>query len=285
MTVMPPSAPEPIRFEVLLALSWAVFRRNWIVALLPVIVLVAYLAGTAIYIGIVALWALGHGGVDKPVPNVGAFVVMTLGYALLIVVMALWSFVATYGMADAAWAKGTATFADGFAAFGTRSGAMVLGFIGLCGVAIAAVILALPTLFLSLLALPLFTMYVAPAVVSGGRGGFAAIAESFRLVYRFFGPSAIVLLVLVAIRYGIGFLAAFAIVPLEFAMIPAPGHAMPQLPPIGLLTFSAVMFVIALLAAEAYGGYYTIAVVGLYRSLAAQPGAGAGLPPGRSYGG
>jgi len=78
VTVMPPPAPEPIRFEVLLAQSWTVFRRNWIVALPPVIVLVAYLAGTGLYFGILALWALGHGGLDKPVFNEGVFLGITL---------------------------------------------------------------------------------------------------------------------------------------------------------------------------------------------------------------
>jgi hypothetical protein len=123
-------------------------------------------------------------------------------------------------------------------------------------------------------------MYVVPSVVSGGRGGFAAVGESFRLVRRFFGTSAITLLVLVGIQYGIGFLGAFAIVPLEFGILPGPGQTEPHLPPPGLCVVSGIGFVLAMLVAQAYTGYYAIAIVGLYRSLFGRPGAaqpGSGL--------
>ena len=162
---------------------------------------------------------------------------------------------------------------------------MLVAFAGMCGIVVVAIVIALPTLFLSLLAVPLATMYVPQAVVSGRRGGFAALGESFRLVRSFFGPSAISLLVLLGIRYGIACLAGFAIVPLEFAIMPEPGHTMPQMPPIGLAVFSVLAFVVALLVSEAYGGYYTIAVVGLYRSLRAQRVAGEGLPASRNFSG
>ncbi|MBV8644423.1 MAG: hypothetical protein JO225_10960, partial [Candidatus Eremiobacteraeota bacterium] len=39
-------------------------------------------------------------------------------------------------------------------------------------------LLAIPTLGIALIALPLFTMYVIPAVVSGGHDGYTAIGES-----------------------------------------------------------------------------------------------------------
>jgi len=285
VTVVRPPAPEPVRFEALLSLSWAVFRRNWIVALPPFIVLATYVVISALYFAGLYWWSVAHGGIAKPVPNENVFWVITGAYALLVVAAALWSFIATYAMADAAWAKGTASFGDAFAAFRTRSGAMLVAFAGVCGVVIAAVVLALPTLFLSLLAVPLVTMYVPQAVVSGRRGGFAALGESFRLVRAFFGPSAISLLVLLGIRYGIACLAGFAIVPLEFAMMPGPGHSTPHMPPIGFVVFSAATFVVALLVAEAYSGYYTIAVVGLFRALRAHPTAVEGLPASRSFSG
>ena len=276
MIVTPPPAPEPIRFETLLSLSWSVFKRNWIVALPPVIAMLIVLAAMGAFAGAFIATGLARGDLERSAASPTFWPGIAVSYLVLVVVMlvvGLWSFAAMYGMADAAWAKGTATFGDGFTAFRTRSGALIVAFIGLAGVAIGAFILMLPTLGLALLALPLVTMYVVPSVVSGRRGGFAAIGESFRLVRRFFGASAIALLVLLGIQYGISFLATFAILPLEFAIIPGPGQTEPHMPPLGFILVSAIGFVVAMLAAQAYTGYYTIAIVGLYRSLFAQPSA------------
>ncbi|HWT05098.1 MAG TPA: hypothetical protein VN224_05030, partial [Xanthomonadales bacterium] len=202
-----------------------------------------------------------------------------LVYAAVVVTVGLWSYAAMYGMADAAWAKGTTTFADGFTAFRTRAGALFVAGIGVVGLGICAAMLALPTLGLALLALPLVTMYVAPAVVTGRCDGFTAIAESFRLVRRFFGASGIALLVLLGINYGISMVASFPIYPLEFALLPSGGETKPHLPPTGVLVGAGLWFVLAMIASQAYLGYYTIAIVGLYRSLYAQPGASAAPPP------
>lgn len=273
--------PEPIRFETLLSLSWAVFRRNWIVALPPVIALGLIIAGYALFVGFIFIGASAHGGLQKASPSFGgALALAAFLFMVEVFVVVLWSYAAMYGMADAAWAKGTATFADGFAAFRTRTGALIVAGIGMAGVAIAAVILALPTLGLAFLALPLVTMYVAPSVVTGGRDGFTAIAESFRLVRRFFGTSAIALLVLLGIHYGISLLATFAIFPLELAILPMLNSPAPHFPAVPVIALAGLWFILALLAAQAYTGYYAIAIVGLYRSLFAQPAAAA-PPPGR----
>ena len=208
--------------------------------------------------------------------------ISSLVYAVVMLAVSLWSYAAMYGMCDAAWANGTATFADGFTAFRTRAVALFVAGIGVAGLAFAAALLALPTLGLAMLALPLVTMYVAPAVVSGGCDGFTAIGESIRLVRRFFGPSAIALLILIAISYGISMVTTLPLFPLELAALPRPGETMPHVPHLGLLLSAGLWFVLAMIVVQAYLGYYTIAIVGLYRSLRAQPDAGAGQPPGRS---
>jgi len=61
--------------------------------------------------------------------------------------------------------------------------------------------------------------------------------------------------------------------PLQFAMIPllASNNGRFVLPAIGLVVGVGVAFVLAIAATFAYSGYYAIAVVGLYRSLRAQP--------------
>ncbi|HEV2740867.1 MAG TPA: hypothetical protein VGU66_20085 [Candidatus Elarobacter sp.] len=280
MIVTPPPAPQGIPLETLLSRSWELFKRNWIVALPPVIAMVVVLAGVAVIFTAVIVALFAHGLARAPSPHVGgglfAGILIFMGLAL---VVTIWSQVAMFGMADAAWAKGTATFADGFAAFRARGGALVVAMIGIFGLGIAAFILFLPTLGLSFLALPLFTMYVLPSVVTGGRDGFAAIGESFDLVKRFFGPSAIVLLVLLAIQYGISMLASAPLFPIQFAMVSSAGQGtQPQLPALGLLVFAGVWFVLAMVVAQAYVGFYTIAIVGMYRSLFAQPVMG--RPPG-----
>jgi len=291
MMVAPPPAPEPIRFDTLLAQSWTLFRDNWIVALPPVVgfglILVAVIAYVAAaVVTALAHGAFAHGGIEHGANGfVAALVLGYLGLIVLIIVVSLWVNAAMFGMADAVWARGTTTFADGFAAFRTRSGALFVAGIGLVGVALAALFLALPTLFLSFLAFPLVTMYVLPSVVGGGRGGFAAVGESFRLVRDFFGVSAISCLVLAGIQYGVSMLSSFAIVPLEFSMIPTTPDGPPHMPPIWLLGTSGMFFLLGMLAAFAYGGYHTIAVVGLYRSLRAQPRPDPGRPPVRTFSG
>jgi hypothetical protein len=285
--VTPPPVPEPIRFEVLLSQSWSLFKRNWVVALPPVIAMLIGVAGTAAYAGAIIAGALVHGVFRRNAPPDGGFVMLVLTaalvYAVVMLAVGLWSYAAMYGMADAAWANGTATLADGFRAFRTRAGALIVAGIGVVGLAFVAAFLALPTLGLAILALPLVTMYVAPAVVSGRCGGFTAIGESFRLVRRFFGTSAISLLVLIAINYGISTVATFPLVPLELAFLPSAGETVPHVPPIGFLVAAGLWFVLAMIVAQAYLGYSAIAIVGLYRSLRAQPDVSAGPPPGRSY--
>ena len=283
MIVTPPPAPQGIPLETLLSRSWALFKRNWIVALPPVIAMLVVLAGVAVIFAAIIVALFAHGlARSAPSPQVGggffAGILIFMGLAL---VVTIWSQVAMFGMADAAWAKGTATFADGFAAFRARGGALVVAMIGIFGLAVAALILFFPTLGLSFLALPLFTMYVMPSVVTGGRDGFAAIGESFNLVKRFFGPSAIVLLVLLAIQYGISMLASAPLFPIQFAIVSSAGQGtQPQLPAPGLLVFAGVWFVLAMVVAQAYVGFYAIAIVGMYRSLFAQPVVGQAPGPG-----
>jgi len=150
-----------------------------------------------------------------------------------------------------------------------------VAWIGLFGVALVALILALPTLFLSVIALSFVTMFVFPAVVAGRRGGFEAIGESFRLIRRFFVPSIITWLVLYAIQYAISFLMFGAIMPVEFAAMPTGSDTMPQIPPIPLIALSGVLYVVSIVALLGYAGFQAVALVGLYHELRAQPE----LPP------
>jgi hypothetical protein len=237
-----------------------------VIAALIIIIAVVILALVAIAV------AVGTGSTQQP--NTAAIVVLVVLYIVLCVgvaALSLWAYGAMFGMADAAWERGTATLADGNAAFRTRGGALLVAVIGLLGVGIVALILALPTLFISLLAFPLFTMYVLPAAVVGRRGGFEAIGESFRLVRRFFLPSLIAFVVLFGISYGISFIGAIPIIPLELAMMPGAGETTMHVPSIPLIIFGSIGYIVAIVLQLAYAGFYAIALVGLYRSLVVPP--------------
>ena len=279
MTIAP--APKPLSLDALLKESWHLFKRNWIVALPPFIAMFAIIVVATVLVIVCISAAVAHGNPDH---WSGGFIAALAGAYLMLIAFillaSLWAGVATFGMADAAWERGTTTLGDGIASFGARAGAAFVACVGIFGLAIAAIILFLPTLGLSVLALPFVTMYAFPAIVTGRRGGFEAIRESFLLVRHFFGSSALVYLVLYAIQYGISLLMIAAIVPLEFAIIPLGGgdttFRMPSLP---LLGFSGTLYMVTIVALIAYNGFHTLALVGMYRDLLAQP-ANPALPPG-----
>jgi hypothetical protein len=270
-----PPVRDPLAFDALLSSSWALFRRNWIVALPPVIA-AGIIIVAAVALAAVALAIVFATGSAQHQPSTSSIAVIVLLYVVLGaggIVLSVWAYAAMFGMADAAWTRGTATLADGNAAFRSRGGALVVAVIGLIGVGIVALILALPTLFIALLAFPLFTMYVMPAAVGGGRGGFEAIGESFRLVRRFFLPSLIACVVLFGISYGISLVGVIPLVPLELATLPSAGETTPNIPSIPLLVFGGVGYLFAIALQLAYSGFYAIALVGMYRSLTVPPAA------------
>jgi hypothetical protein len=267
-----PPAPQPVPLETLLSRSWVLFRRNWIVAMPPIIATVVIALAAAAIFGSLAVTLWAHRASTFTPQLGGGFALGLLVVFVVIVAAGVWSEAAMFGMADAVWVKGTTTFGDGFAAFERRGVALLLAGVGIVGLVIVAFILALPTLGLAFIALPLFTMYVIPSVVTGGRDGFTAIGESFRLVQRFFGASAIVLLVLIAIQYGISMVASVPLYVFQFATLTTmESHKGGVVPALGALVLIGVWFVFAMIVLLAYKGYYTIAIVGLYRSLFAPP--------------
>jgi hypothetical protein len=271
---------DPLAFDALLTSSWALYRRNWTVSLPLFIALAIVIAALVVYFAVFFAVALATPSNSTVSP--GMLTGFIISYIILIAVLiaaSVWAYTATFGMAAAAWERGTASFADGNAAFRSRGGAFIVACIGLFGVAIVALILALPTLLISMLAMLLFTMYVMPAVVAGGRGGFEAIGESFRLVRRFFLPSLITCVVLYGISYGISLIGAIPIVPLELSVMPTTGQTTLHVPPISLIVLGGLGYIVTIVLSLAYTGFYAIAIVGMYRLLVAQPPLPASTPP------
>ena len=297
MTDLPPLASgatpaPPMPLEAVFTRAWSLLRANAVVALPPVI-LVALCVVLAIPF-IVTIWssALAPGGHvvgSREPPPWWALASLAAAYALLLG-GGFSAIVMMFGMADSAWARGSTGFADGLATWRARSGALFAASVGLFGVSVVALILALPTLGLSMLAFIVFTIYVLPAAIGGGRSGFAAIADSFRLVRAFFVRSAIGIALLMAAYYVISFAGYFAVFPImvwfmkaasepsHVATLPLPTAPLP-LPPVPLIVACGALYLLIAFISLAYYGYYALVLVGMYRSLvgpgdAADPGAG-----------
>jgi hypothetical protein len=270
---MTTTAPlTPMSLETTLSGSWKLFRRNWIIAMPMVFVTIGLFVAIAIVVAVAVASGLAM-TTPKGTASPGLVTAVAVGTLLCLVLFALAAVAATaatYGMADAAWERGKATFADGIAAVGTRTGALFVAMIGFFAASVVMFILLIPTLGLAMLALPVVTMYVFAAVVSGGHGGFEAFRESWRLVRRYLGISAIAILILLAIQYLITMVMYVGILPLEFAIGAASGagHSVPNLGLfIPLVVLLGVVLIVTVGLLYAFAGYQTLALVGLYRWL------------------
>jgi|HubBroStandDraft_1064217.scaffolds.fasta_scaffold64537_2 hypothetical protein len=262
--------PEPIRLEALLGGSWRLLRTH-------AAIVVPLLLGLVFMVPVVAAFVdfiVRAQHADVLDDRAGwTFLGICVAW-LLVYVYTFIALLATFAMADALWTRGTTSMGEGFRLALARFWPAVGAYIGLFGLALAALILILPTLGLSFLALLVFTMYVLPAVVGGRRGGFAAVEESLRIVRRYFGASALALLVAIAIEYAISLLFtplsffAFALVgiPLTPPTTSTPPPTL-HMPPMPALVGAGVIFFLAMACLYAYYSFYALLTCGLYRSL------------------
>ena len=112
MTTVP--APPPLSLEALLSRTWSIFRRNWIIALPPLIAMIAIMVALVVIVIVCVAAAIAHGNPDH---WSGGFIATLVGAYLLFIVLvlaaSLWSTIASYAMADGAWHRGTTSFGDG----------------------------------------------------------------------------------------------------------------------------------------------------------------------------
>lgn len=149
----------------------------------------------------------------------------------------------TTGMAGAAWTRGTATLADGVAAFKREGLQVLVAIVLLFAIGLVAAALVVPTFGISLLAYMIFMIYTMPAVVVGDRHAQDALVDSIRLAAQNFGVTlALVVLIIVLAVIG-GFI----------------GDAAGRIPFLG----EAVSWIIM----EAVVAYVTLVVVGEYVKL------------------
>lgn len=224
----------------------SIFSRAWELLTKNPILLVPGIAIGAI--GALLVFAIaGASAATMPQTPTGADFLVRLPSIALSLVIGVVIYVAvqayTVGMAGAAWERGTTTLADGAAAFREDFGRIIVTSIGLIFVFLVAAIVALPTLFLSIPAAAIFTLYAMPAAVVGHRDGFSSIGESFRIAKRRFVPT----LILVVLIFAVYFAASLLTLPLHF------------IPFLGTL--------VAVVLQQAVQAYVVLCIVGEYLNL------------------
>jgi len=178
--------------ENIFARAWDLLTRNWTIIVPGIVV--------GLIVGIVSgLYSLTQpytygdpsGSAMSFAYGIGGFV---SGVILAIVAIAGYIVTQCYtaGMAGAAWQRGRATLADGAQAVNEDGGNVLTAAIYLFLFGILAIVLAPFTLFLSVFAFYLFTLYTIPAAVVGNRRGMDAIRESFAIARARFGTTLII---------------------------------------------------------------------------------------------
>jgi hypothetical protein len=186
--------------ENVFARSWDLLTRNWTIIVPGVVV--------GLVVGIVS----GLFGLTQPDTYgepTGTAMTFTYGLGafvagLILAVVAIAGYIITQcytaGMAGAAWQRGTTTLNDGARAVNEDAGNVLTAAVYLFLTGIVAVILAPFTLFLSIFAFYLFTLYTIAAAVVGNRRGLDALRESFAIARSRFGTTLIIGIVLAVLQ-------------------------------------------------------------------------------------
>jgi hypothetical protein len=239
--------------ENVFARSWDLLSRNWTIIIPGVVV--------GLIVGIVS----GVYSLSQPytygVPS-GSAMTFTYGFGsfvggVILAIVAIAGYIVTQcytaGMAGAAWQTGTTTLADGARAVNEDAGNVLTAAIYLFLFGILAVILAPFTLFLSVFAFYLFTLYTIAAAVVGNRRGMDAIRESFAIAKSRFGTT-LIIGILLALLQLVGKLIA------------------------GLFLFAPLLGpIISAIISQVVVAYAVIVIVGEY--LVLRPGAAGAAPP------
>ena len=204
---------ETQSLENVFARSWQLLTRNWIIIVPGIVVgLLVGLVTDVLAPPVTYGDPTTTGGVVSHglASFVSSAIVGVVGIAGFVITECY-----TVGMAGAAWRSGTATLGDGASALRDDASNVLGAAIGLFVLGVIAVILAIPTLGISLLLFYLFMLYAIPSAVVGNRGGFAAIGESVAIARAKFGTTLIIGIVLAAISFVGGLVAlVFAFAPL-----------------------------------------------------------------------
>jgi hypothetical protein len=191
-----------------LSSSFQMLLKNWILAA-PALAVSLVVLVIILVMGGASLLALGGAGMlANNNPNAGAGAAMaglgalfgTLGLALLVgVVLGIIANAATCSAADDAWNGRPINLG---VAVSRALGMFVNLLIFILIVGVACAILAVT--FVGPIAVAVLMMYGLPSIVIGGQSGIGAITESFQMVTKNFGPSAMALLGIIAAAIVVG---------------------------------------------------------------------------------
>ena len=203
---------QPPSVESVFSRAWTLLSSNWIIIVPGIVV--------ALIVGVISALLTPHVYTASDYQNNPGLAMASVGglfiRGLILGCLGIVGYIATVsytvGMAGAAWTRGTATLADGSAAFQQDAGNVLITALGLFVLGIVAVVLLIPTLTLSVLALYFFTLYALPAAIIGKRPGFSSITESFQIALKRAVPTLIIVIVLGVIKVVVGLLT----VPLVF---------------------------------------------------------------------
>ncbi|MGD1067122.1 MAG: hypothetical protein ABR975_09940 [Vulcanimicrobiaceae bacterium] len=183
--------------ESVFARAWTLLTTNWIIIVPGVIV--GIIVGVAS--GLLAPAYVTYDANGVPVTSVSASVFGSAVLALIALIGYIATVAYTTGMAGAAWTRGVTSLADGTAIFERDFSRIVIVAVALLVLAVIAVILAIPTLGLSLVAFYLFTLYAMPSAIVGDRPAMDAIRESFALTVARFVPTLIIAIVIFVLKF------------------------------------------------------------------------------------
>lgn len=233
---------KPGVFETLLR-AWTLLRAN-LVILVPPIVIGALSAAAAFVLAQSGLlsWTF-FSDMNAQGPQAFWIFFETVIAMALRIVAAVAAIAFTAGMAAAAWRSGTSRIADGAAAFRRNGLQAFFAFLLMTLLGLIAAALLEPTFGISVLAYMTFMLYAMPAVLVGNRGAVDAIVESIALAWRSFGMTFAVVLLVVALAVGGGWLQ----------------DALAHVPMLGYLLGWIIMEIVV--------AYATLVVVGEYLQL------------------
>ncbi|MGA2392112.1 MAG: hypothetical protein ABSH03_02025 [Candidatus Lustribacter sp.] len=186
--------------ENVFARAWDLLTRNWIIIVPGVVVgLVVGIVTGVLNLTQPETYGEASGPTMSFAYGAGAFV---SGLVLAVIAIAGYIITQCYtaGMAGVAWRTGTTTLSDGSRAVHDDAGNVLVAAIYLFLAGIVALVLAPFTLFLSLFAFYLFTLYTIAAAVVGHRPGYYALRESFAIARARFGTTLIVGIVLAVLQ-------------------------------------------------------------------------------------
>lgn len=178
--------------ESLLARSWRLLNANWQIVVPGIVIGI----GSGIVIGLLGVAGYqGNHGTSAFAP------IAALLSSIVWIAASILSIAYTTGMAQAAWQSGNASFDDGRRAVRENGLQLFVALVVLTLIGTIALLLAIPTLGVSLAAFLLFFLYTVPVVVVHDRTALDAIADSCRFATRNFAATLLIVVVMGALAF------------------------------------------------------------------------------------